>query len=68
MSVFECVILTTGNFCRINAPRKDGGLGEMNIPLLANKTGEIAPKYDVYNVSIYLPTLVQVSGLVCSAC
>ena len=28
--------------------RKKGGLGKMNIPLLADKTGEIARAYGVY--------------------
>ncbi|KAF6028124.1 Jafrac1 [Bugula neritina] len=32
----------------INTPRKQGGLGNMNIPLLADKTCEIAKKYGVY--------------------
>ncbi|CAG5116407.1 unnamed protein product [Candidula unifasciata] len=29
----------------INTPRKQGGLGSMNIPLLADKSGEISRKY-----------------------
>jgi peroxiredoxin 1 len=32
---------------RINTPRKQGGLGKMNIPLLSDKTAEIAKKYGV---------------------
>ncbi|UYV70606.1 PRDX1 [Cordylochernes scorpioides] len=31
----------------INTPRKDGGLGKMNIPLLADKSGQIAKDYGV---------------------
>lgn len=31
----------------INTPRKQGGLGEMNIPLLADKTKSIAKDYGV---------------------
>jgi len=32
----------------VSQPRKTGGLGDMNIPLLADKTGEIAKAYGVY--------------------
>ncbi|XP_067931937.1 peroxiredoxin 2-like isoform X1 [Watersipora subatra] len=32
----------------VNTSRKDGGLGNMNIPLLADKTGETARAYGVY--------------------
>jgi len=32
----------------VNTPRKQGGLGNMNIPLLADKTGEISKQYGVY--------------------
>ncbi|CAL1265319.1 unnamed protein product [Larinioides sclopetarius] len=32
----------------INTPRKEGGLGKMNIPLLADKTCDIAKAYGVY--------------------
>jgi len=31
----------------VNTPRKQGGLGEMRIPLLADKTGKIASDYGV---------------------
>merc|ERR1711988_1039428 len=31
----------------VNTPRKQGGLGEMKIPLLADKTGEISKAYGV---------------------
>jgi len=31
----------------INTPRKQGGLGKMNIPILADKTQEISQKYGV---------------------
>ncbi len=34
--------------CRINTPRKQGGLGDMKIPLLADKTCEMAKAYGVY--------------------
>lgn len=34
--------------CRINTPRKQGGLGTMNIPLLADKTGQIAKDYGCF--------------------
>ena len=33
--------------CRINTPRKQGGLGSMKIPLLADKTCEMAKAYGV---------------------
>ncbi|KAG8190929.1 hypothetical protein JTE90_002536 [Oedothorax gibbosus] len=32
----------------INTPRKEGGLGKMNIPLLADKTTKISQAYGVY--------------------
>lgn len=32
----------------INTERKKGGLGKMNIPILADKTKEIAKMYGVY--------------------
>jgi len=32
----------------VNVPRNKGGLGEMNIPLLADKSGKIAKDYGVY--------------------
>jgi len=32
----------------VNTPRKQGGLGKMDIPLLADKTGDIAKAYGVY--------------------
>jgi len=32
----------------INTPRKQGGLGNMNIPLLADKNTDIAQRYGVY--------------------
>ena len=34
-------------FFRVNTPRKTGGLGSMNIPLLADKTMEISRAYGV---------------------
>jgi alkyl hydroperoxide reductase subunit AhpC len=36
------------HFAWVSQPRKQGGLGDMNIPLLADKTGEIAKAYGVY--------------------
>lgn len=33
---------------RINQPRKQGGLGEMKIPLLADRTASISKHYGVY--------------------
>ena len=32
---------------RVNTPRKQGGLGNMKIPLIADKTMEISKKYGV---------------------
>ena len=34
-------------YFRINTPRKQGGLGEMAIPLLADRSMEIAKAYGV---------------------
>ncbi|XP_075218778.1 peroxiredoxin 2-like [Lycorma delicatula] len=39
----------------VNTPRKNGGLGEMNIPLLADKSGKIAKDYGVYNAETGIP-------------
>ena len=36
---------------RVETPRKQGGLGDMKIPLLSDKTGEIARAYGVYKDS-----------------
>lgn len=33
--------------CRINTPRKQGGLGNMNIPLVADLTKTISTDYGV---------------------
>ena len=35
-------------FFRINTPRKEGGLGKMNIPLLADKSCKVSKDYGVY--------------------
>ena len=35
-------------YYRVLTPRKQGGLGEMKIPMLADRTGEIAKAYGVY--------------------
>ncbi|KAG1702065.1 Peroxiredoxin-2 [Nymphon striatum] len=32
----------------VNTPRSDGGLGKMNIPLLADKNGSISKAYGIY--------------------
>lgn len=32
----------------VNTPRKEGGLGNLNIPLLADKNGKISQDYGVY--------------------
>lgn len=39
----------------INTPRKQGGLGEMNIPLLADKSGKIAKDYGVLDEQTGIP-------------
>ncbi|XP_077295754.1 peroxiredoxin 2-like [Arctopsyche grandis] len=39
----------------INTPRKEGGLGEMKIPLLADKSTKIARDYNVLNVDSGIP-------------
>lgn len=36
-------------------PRKQGGLGDMNIPLLADKSGKIARDYGVYDEETGIP-------------
>lgn len=45
-----CMILKDfSNFSfRINTPRKEGGLGKMNIPLLADKSCKVSKAYGVY--------------------
>lgn len=39
----------------INTPRREGGLGTMNIPLLADKSGAIARAYGVYKEDDGIP-------------
>ena len=39
----------------INTPRKRGGLGPMNIPILSDKNGKIARAYGVYNEETGIP-------------
>ena len=39
----------------INTPREKGGLGEMKIPLLADKNMEIARSYGVLKVKFFFP-------------
>ena len=41
------IFLEFSHLAWINTPRKQGGLGEMNIPLLADKTKSIAKDYGV---------------------
>ncbi|KAG8233717.1 hypothetical protein J437_LFUL019187 [Ladona fulva] len=46
------------HFCHlawIEKPRKQGGLGEMKIPLLADKTGNIARDYGIYDEKTGVP-------------
>jgi len=38
-----------------NTPRKEGGLGKMNIPLLADKSGKLARSYGVLNEETGIP-------------
>jgi len=45
-----CVIL-----CRTNIPRKQGGLGEMKIPLLADKSHAISRAYGVLKEEVGNP-------------
>lgn len=49
---------TDSHFCHlawVNTPRKDGGLGSLNIPLLADKSASIAKAYGVYNEETGVP-------------
>lgn len=39
----------------INTPRKDGGLGQLDIPLLADKTMNVARSYEVLNEDTGIP-------------
>nr|UYG55619.1 peroxidase 1 [Geocoris pallidipennis] len=39
----------------INTPRKQGGLGGMDIPILADKSGRIAKSYGIYNEETGIP-------------
>ncbi|GFG36420.1 hypothetical protein Cfor_01779 [Coptotermes formosanus] len=39
----------------VNTPRKKGGLGEMNIPLIADKAGKLARQYGVYSEETGVP-------------
>lgn len=39
----------------VNTPRKEGGLGQMAIPLLADKSGKIARDYGVYHEESGIP-------------
>lgn len=39
----------------INTPRKVGGLGGIDIPLLADKNGRIARSYGIYNEETGIP-------------
>ncbi|XP_044256949.1 peroxiredoxin-2-like [Tribolium madens] len=51
-------VSTDSHFCHlawINTPRKQGGLGPMNIPLLADKSGKIARDYMVLDEETGVP-------------
>jgi len=50
LCVCVCVIL-----CRTNIPRKQGGLGEMKIPLLADKSHAISRAYGVLKEEVGNP-------------
>ncbi|XP_014219751.1 peroxiredoxin 1 [Copidosoma floridanum] len=39
----------------VNTPRKQGGLGKLDIPLLADKSGNISRSYGVYNEETGIP-------------
>ena len=39
----------------VNTPRNEGGLGKMQIPLLADKSASIAKDYQVYNEATGIP-------------
>lgn len=39
----------------VNTPRKEGGLGKMNIPLLADKSGKVARAYGVLDEDTGVP-------------
>lgn len=42
---------TDSHFCHlawVNTPRKQGGLGSLNLPLLADKSAQISKSYGVY--------------------
>lgn len=39
----------------VNTPRNEGGLGKMQIPLLADKSAAIAKDYQVYNETTGIP-------------
>jgi len=39
----------------VNTPRKQGGLGDTDIPILADKSGKIARSYGVYNEETGIP-------------
>lgn len=47
VTIYPIMALPDTLLCRLNTPRKQGGLGNMNIPLLADKTCEIAKSYGV---------------------
>lgn len=39
----------------VNTPRNEGGLGKMQIPLFADKSGAVAKEYGVYNETSGIP-------------
>ncbi|RZC38099.1 peroxiredoxin 1, partial [Asbolus verrucosus] len=61
---------TDSHFCHlawINTPRKKGGLGPMNIPLLADKSGKIARDYGILDEETGVPFrglfIIDVNGI-----
>lgn len=44
-----------GHFAWMNTPRREGGLGDMNIPLLSDKSGKIARAYGIYDEDSGVP-------------
>ncbi|KAG8225301.1 hypothetical protein J437_LFUL001915 [Ladona fulva] len=50
-----CEVIGASCDSQINTPRKEGGLGQLNIPLLADKSGHIAKAYGVLNEETGIP-------------
>ncbi|XP_014254280.1 peroxiredoxin 1-like [Cimex lectularius] len=57
----NCVVLAIScdsqfsHLAWINTPREEGGLGDIKLPLLADKTGKIARDFNVYNEETGIP-------------